>query len=188
MSGRVLERIAGKDSVTDLREVAGNTGALLLIWNGTVLAETDDESVERIAGEIAALQVPSILAVTDGVSVPEELVAAASLCFVNADTRIAGINGETAAAEAVETGLVNGSAGGPDEVLKIARSFAGSICRLAPLAVKAALRSVREGAGSELEDGLDMELDLFCDLFRTEDMREGTRAFIEKRAPVFKGE
>ena len=38
-----------------------------------------------------------------------------------------------------------------------------------------------------LEDGLKLEAELFAQLFNTADAREGTRAFLEKRAPEFKG-
>ena len=39
----------------------------------------------------------------------------------------------------------------------------------------------------DLEDGLKLETELFAGIFSTEDMREGTRAFLEKRLPVFQG-
>ena len=38
-----------------------------------------------------------------------------------------------------------------------------------------------------LEEGLALEAELLASLFATQDMREGTRAFLEKPAPVFKG-
>jgi enoyl-CoA hydratase/carnithine racemase len=38
-----------------------------------------------------------------------------------------------------------------------------------------------------LADGLKYEAELFSECFKTEDMIEGTRAFLEKRKPVFKG-
>jgi enoyl-CoA hydratase/carnithine racemase len=38
-----------------------------------------------------------------------------------------------------------------------------------------------------LEDGLKLEAELFAALFSTEDVREGTRAFLEKRKPDFEG-
>ena len=43
------------------------------------------------------------------------------------------------------------------------------------------------GMEMPLEEGLALEAELFSHLFSTGDMREGTRAFLEKRAPVFKG-
>ena len=38
-----------------------------------------------------------------------------------------------------------------------------------------------------LAEGLALESQLFSSLFATNDMREGTRAFLEKRPPIFKG-
>ncbi len=57
----------------------------------------------------------------------------------------------------------------------------------APLAVRACLEAVTAGARLPLEDGLRLEAELFARLFDTRDVREGTRAFLEKRRPSFEG-
>ena len=96
--------------------------------------------------------------------------------------------GETVTAdEALRAGLVNRVVKSSDEVLPEAIRLAGEIMRHAPLAVRAALIAVTRGLDMPLDDGLRLEAELFSQLFSTEDMREGTRAFLEKRAPVFKG-
>jgi enoyl-CoA hydratase len=46
---------------------------------------------------------------------------------------------------------------------------------------------VTHGSELPLQEGLALEAKLFASLFATQDMREGTRAFLEKRTPVFKG-
>ncbi|HEV2912164.1 MAG TPA: enoyl-CoA hydratase-related protein [Pyrinomonadaceae bacterium] len=90
------------------------------------------------------------------------------------------------AEEAHRAGLVNRVVP-PEHLLTEAESLAGEIAKLAPLAIRACLRAVVRGLLMPLEDGLALEAELFSGLFSTEDMREGTRAFLEKRAPVFKG-
>ena len=67
------------------------------------------------------------------------------------------------------------------------RILAKEIARLAPLAIRACLKAVSKGAELPLAEGLALEAELFASLFATEDVREGTRAFLEKRPPVFKG-
>jgi enoyl-CoA hydratase len=90
------------------------------------------------------------------------------------------------AEEALAIGLVNRvvSAAG---LLVEANSVANEIVRLAPLAIRACLKAVTLGLQLSLEEGLALETELFSSLFATDDAREGTRAFLEKRAPVFRG-
>ncbi|HEX8773622.1 MAG TPA: enoyl-CoA hydratase-related protein [Pyrinomonadaceae bacterium] len=90
------------------------------------------------------------------------------------------------AVEAQRAGLVN-RVTTPEQLLAEAESLAGEIAGLAPLAIRACLESVTRGGKMPLPEGLALEARLFSQLFSTEDMREGTSAFLEKRAPVFKG-
>jgi enoyl-CoA hydratase len=90
------------------------------------------------------------------------------------------------AAEALSIGLVNRVVDGAD-LLPEAKSLANEISQMAPLAIRACLKVVRLGLELSLEDGLALETELFASLFATEDVREGTSAFLEKRSPVFKG-
>jgi enoyl-CoA hydratase len=88
--------------------------------------------------------------------------------------------------EALRIGLVNAVVPS-DQVQDEAMTLAQEIAKLAPLAVRACLQAVIKGFDLPLEEGLKLETELFSELFATEDMREGTRAFLEKRTPVFQG-
>jgi enoyl-CoA hydratase len=90
------------------------------------------------------------------------------------------------AAEALQFGLVNHIAP-PAELLAAAESLAREIASLAPLAIRACLEAVIRGTELPLTEGLALEAKLFASLFASEDVREGTSAFLEKRSPVFKG-
>ncbi len=93
---------------------------------------------------------------------------------------------EISADEALRVRLVNRVVE-PAELLAEAEALCQKIAGLAPLAVRACLEAITRGLALPLEEGLELERELFSRLFATEDVREGTRAFLEKRAPVFKG-
>ena len=93
---------------------------------------------------------------------------------------------EISADEALRLGLVNRVVA-PAELLAEAEALGQKIAGLAPLAIRACLEAVTRGLSLPLEEGLALERELFSRLFESEDVREGTRAFLEKRAPVFKG-
>ena len=76
----------------------------------------------------------------------------------------------------------------PGELMKKARELAENICRKAPLGVRFAKEAVRRGAEMNLADGLAFENTLFTLLRGTQDAKEGTSAFAEKRKPEFRGE
>jgi len=90
------------------------------------------------------------------------------------------------AEEALRLGLVNRVVALEQLPLEAA-TLAATLSRLAPLAIRACLAAVTRGARLPLPDGLALEAELFSNLFSTEDVREGTLAFLEKRAPIFKG-
>jgi enoyl-CoA hydratase len=90
------------------------------------------------------------------------------------------------AEEALLTGLVNRVVE-PAQLSSQAEALAREIIALAPLATRACLEAVLRGQDLPLAEGLALEAELFSRLFATEDMREGTRAFLEKRPPIFQG-
>jgi enoyl-CoA hydratase len=70
-----------------------------------------------------------------------------------------------------------------NEAIKLAKMIA----ERPPIAVRQAKDAVLAAFETSLEEGLEIESKNFFLLFATEDMREGMRAFIEKRQPEFKG-
>jgi len=91
------------------------------------------------------------------------------------------------AGKAMRIGLINRIVDEPEALLPTCEELARQISRNAPLAIKYALEAINSGSEVSLAEGLELESALFELCFATEDAREGTRAFLEKRPPVFKG-
>ncbi len=91
-----------------------------------------------------------------------------------------------AAAEALSRGLVSRVV--PDElVVEDALALAATIAMRSPIAVRVAKEAVNAAYELPLTDALAHERRLFYLLFASEDQKEGMAAFLEKRAPDFKG-
>ena len=73
------------------------------------------------------------------------------------------------------------------EPLAKAHALARRIAANGPLAVKAIRRSVKACLGQPEGVALALELEISAPVFQTEDAQEGPRAFMEKRAPSYRG-
>lgn len=90
------------------------------------------------------------------------------------------------AAEAHRIGLVNRLVD-QAKLVDEATAFAARLASRGPVALKLALECVIGGAGLSLAEGQRLEASNFGLVFATEDMKEGTKAFLEKRKPAYKG-
>jgi enoyl-CoA hydratase len=90
------------------------------------------------------------------------------------------------AAEALRIGLVNRVIA-PDQLLAEVKKTAQLIANKAPLSIRASKRVIGEGLDNTLRDGNEIELEAFVECFKSADKEEGVAAFLEKRAPNFRG-
>jgi enoyl-CoA hydratase len=87
------------------------------------------------------------------------------------------------AEEAKDCGLVN-HVTSQEELLGLANKIAGKILRNSSVAISSAIRAVNANYDKNL-NGFDVEIDEFGSCFGTQDFKEGTTAFLEKRKPNF---
>lgn len=73
-------------------------------------------------------------------------------------------------------------------VMAAAMEMAAKIAEKGPIAIANAKIAINEGLDYPIYEGLDLEAELFSELFETKDQKEGMDAFIEKRKPEFTGE
>jgi enoyl-CoA hydratase len=89
------------------------------------------------------------------------------------------------AAEALSIGLIGHVV--PDgQALDKALELAGLIAANGPVAIRAILRTLRETEGMPENDAFAIEAKIGAAVFRSQDAKEGPRAFAEKRTPVFR--
>ena len=90
------------------------------------------------------------------------------------------------AERALELGLVNEIVD-PDELMDRAFHWASRITKNAPLAVQATKESVIRGMATTLDEAYVIEQEISSEVFKTEDAKEGPKAFAEKRTPNWQG-
>jgi enoyl-CoA hydratase len=138
----------------------------------------------RVAADTAGIGQPEInLGLMPGFGGTQRLLrlsgraAALELCLLGAPID---------AQRALELGLVNRVVPADQleaQTLVLAQQLATS----APLALRGILDAIVHGGECAMEQGLQLETAQFGLVFSTEDMREGTSAFLDKRKPAFKG-
>jgi len=138
----------------------------------------------RIAAETATFGLPEVgWGIVPGAGgtqrLPRIAPLGAALELILAGERIT-------AAEAHRLGIVNRVVP-RSELVPTALAMAERICRNGPLAVQAAKQAVYRGLHLPLDEALRLEQLLAEPVRQSEDAREGPRAFLEKRAPVFRG-
>ncbi|HET6267614.1 MAG TPA: enoyl-CoA hydratase-related protein [Acidobacteriota bacterium] len=96
------------------------------------------------------------------------------------------LSGEHITAQrAYEIGLVNRIVPAPD-LIKESEGFLQKVIANGPIALKLTMEAANRGIQMTLAEGLNLEANLFGLICTTEDMKEGTRAFLEKRPANFK--
>ena len=97
------------------------------------------------------------------------------------------LTGDMLSAErAAQYGLINVLTN-PGQALAEAIRLAQRICENGPLAIQAAKSVVNRGLDFPMDNMFELQRPLIAHIFQSEDAREGSTAFAEKRKPVWKG-
>jgi len=89
--------------------------------------------------------------------------------------------------EALEIGLVLKVFKDKVSMIKEAKMILGSMAKNSPMAIAKVKKVMNRGNDLTISEGLELESEQFSHLFSSQDMKEGTEAFLEKRRPQFLG-
>jgi enoyl-CoA hydratase len=138
----------------------------------------------RVASEKAKFGQPEInLGLIPGFGGTQRLLrlagrgAALELCLTGAT-----INAQRAFELGIDTRVVT-----PEALDEVVNTLADQLAAAAPLAAAGILDAVLQGGEASIDQGLEFETQGFALAFSTDDMREGTAAFLEKRKAQFTG-
>ncbi len=138
----------------------------------------------RLAGNTAKLGQPEVrLGICPGYGGTQRL---ARICGTGMANELCLTGEMISAEEAQRIGLVN-HVYAPSQLAAAAQTMAKKVAANAPIAVRLTAEAIRRGGDLPLDEGLALEAALFGLCCATEDMHEGTRAFLEKRAARFQG-
>ncbi len=186
LSGKDGERLSRKGQLV-FQQVADLPVPVIAAVNGFALGGGLELALAcdiRVASENARLGLPEVsLAIMPGYGGTQRLPRIISLGKAK---ELIFTGDMISASEALRIGLVEYVVP-KNEALDKAKQIALAILKRGPLAIRAAKRAVNRGLELTLEEGLKQETNMFKNLFDTEDKIEGIRAFLEKRAPEFKG-
>ena len=136
----------------------------------------------RVAADSARVGQPEInLGLIPGFGGSQRLLR---LCGRAATLELLLLGAPITAARALQLGIVN-EVVAADALDARVSELSTQLARSAPLALRGILDAVHVGGECTLADGLEYESAQFGLMFATEDMREGTSAFLARRPPVF---
>jgi enoyl-CoA hydratase/carnithine racemase len=138
----------------------------------------------RIAADSAKIGLPEItLGILPGYGGTQRLVR---LVGKGRATELMLTGSLIGADEAERIGLINRVVPAA-ELMTVVRALAGRLAENAPIAMRYIISAINKGLEMPFEEACVYEATLFGLVASTEDMREGTRAFLEKRKPAFTG-
>ena len=139
----------------------------------------------RLASENAKLGQPEVgLGITPGFSGTQRLIR---IIGIGLAKELIYTGKAITAQQALNLGLVNAVCPS-EQLMDEALSMAESIAKNAPLAIRYAKEAISKGADLEMDSAILLENTLFAKCFTTQDQKEGTKAFVEKRRAEWKNE